>query len=292
MKKIKKIAKKLFFLPIPVTVLIAIPSFVMVGFALAFQDKTSPLTYVSYLLSSYSLVISITATIRIVKSYKQAVAKSQLYTKYRHDIFARAKISLYCSLIINLGYVIMKLGYGLYINSFWLVAIGLYYGLLAVMRVSLIGTVNKNQLGQNRLSELKKERICGICLVLINSVLSVIVGYMVNLNYGFEYPGMMIYVMAAYSFYAVITAIVNLVQYRKYNSPVLMSLKVINLTTAMMSMLSLETAMFSQFGDKNENDFQHMMTSVTGSVVCVIVLVMAIWMIVRSTREIRQLKNE
>lgn len=103
---------------------------------------------------------------------------------------------------------------------------------------------------------------------------------------GFEYPGMLIYIMAMYTFYAAITAIMNVIKFRKYGSPVLSAAKVINLTAAMVSMLSLETAMLTQFGAADDAYFRKTMTASTGAGVSMIVVGMAVFMIVRSTRQI------
>ena len=99
----------------------------------------------------------------------------------------------------------------------------------------------------------------------------------------------MIYVMAIYAFYSVITAVINLVKYRKYGSPVLSAAKVISLTTAMVSMFSLESAMLAQFSDASQTAFKKIMTECTGGVICAIVIGMAVYMMFRSTKEIRKI---
>lgn len=47
----------------------------------------------------------------------------------------------------------------------------------------------------------------------------------VHQNSGFEYPGMLIYVMAMYAFYAMITAVRNVIKFRRYGSPVMSAAK-------------------------------------------------------------------
>lgn len=123
----------------------------------------------------------------------------------------------------------------------------------------------------------------------MNQALAVIVAIVVKQNKGFEYAGFLIYVMAFYAFYAVITSVINVVKYRKYGSPVMSAAKVINLTAALVSMLSLETAMLAQFGE-DDAMFRQMMTSATGAGVCIIVLGMAVFMIAKSTRILKNSK--
>lgn len=84
-------------------------------------------------------------------------------------------------------------------------------------------------------------------------------------NSGFEYPGMLIYIMAMYSFYATIMAVRNVIKFRRYGSPVMSAAKIINLTAALVSMLSLKTAMLTRFGDAGNLMFRQIMTASTGA---------------------------
>ena len=112
---------------------------------------------------------------------------------------------------------------------------------------------------------------------------------MVHQNRGFVYPGLLIYAMAAYAFYAVTIAIVNIVKTRKHKSPILSAAKAINLVAAMVSILSLTTAMLSQFGGDDDPMFRRVMTAATGGGVCTIVIAMAIYMIVRATKNLKKI---
>ncbi len=79
------------------------------------------------------------------------------------------------------------------------------------------------------------------------------------------------------------------IRYRKYKSPVLSAVKAINLTTAMVTMLALETAMISQFGSADEESFRQIMTSITAAVVCVVEFVTAVYMIYNGTSKQRNI---
>ncbi len=100
------------------------------------------------------------------------------------------------------------------------------------------------------------------------------------------------FVMAAYTFYITITAVVNLVKYRKYDSPVMSAAKVISFAAALVSMLSLETAMLSRFGSEDSSPyFDRIMIGATGAGVCVIIVSVSVYMTVRSTKQIKRLKS-
>ena len=103
------------------------------------------------------------------------------------------------------------------------------------------------------------------------------------------YAGSLIYAMALYTFYVTIMAVVNLVRYRKYQSPAMSAAKAINLAAALVSMLSLETAMLAQFG--GGETFRQLMTASTGGSVCVIVVGMGVYMTVHASKQLKKLQE-
>jgi len=78
---------------------------------------------------------------------------------------------------------------------------------------------------------------------------------------------------------------------RKFNSPVLSAVKAINLTTAMVTMPALETAMISQFGGAENEDFRRSMVSMTAGVVCCVEFWIGIYMIRKGNKNLRKLKT-
>lgn len=293
-ERIRKIAKRLFCLPPVPTLLISIPAYGLVIYALAGKNVRPYLAYLSYFVSAYALIISITGISGIVRLVRQGIDQHPLVRKalgvplvsryLREDMF-RAQTGLYQGFFINLLYAGIKLLSGILYRSVWFVTLAVYYILLAVMRASLLHYVRRDE--KNKISEWRRYRLCGIILMFMNAALAGIVILVVRQNSGFEYPGMLIYMMAMYAFYAAITAVRNVVKFRKYGSPVMSAAKVINLTAALVSLLSLETAMLTQFGAANDPMFRQIMTASTGAGISLIVLGMAVFMIVRSTRQMR-----
>jgi len=121
--------------------------------------------------------------------------------------------------------------------------------------------------------------------------LTVIVAYIVHQNREFRYNGIHTIAMAVYTFAALIVAIVSVVKYRRLKSPLVSAAKAISLASAAVSMLSLETAMIATFGENDSPEFRHSITAATGFVICTFVLTMAIYMIVRASKQIKILKN-
>lgn len=200
-------------------------------------------------------------------------------------------MSLYASLGVNLLYVgVNVLSWFLY-RSMWFVVLAGYYCILAVMRFLLLRYIRGNKLGLNRLGELKRARLCAYILLTLNFVLTGTVMMILYQNRGFHYNGMLIYVMAGYAFYMTAHAIVDLVKYRKYQSPIMTTSKIIALSAALVSMLSLETAMFSQFGGDMSPENQWLMIALTGAGVSIIVITMSVYMIVQTAKEIKEIKK-
>ena len=292
------ILKKIFKLPTIPTILISIPSFALVIYVLVNDMENTAISYVAYALSAYALIITVTGIAGIIGLIRQGIENNPfvkkalsipLSEKYLKEVTFRTETSLYQGFLINLLYVALKFGSGIYYNSIWFVSLAGYYFLLALMRFSLLHYVRSRK--DDSASEWKRYRFCGIVLLVMNQALTAIVVIVVKQNKGFEYAGFLIYAMALYAFYAVITSVINVVKFRKYGSPIMSAAKTINLTAALVSMLSLETAMLAQFGG-DDVTFRQIMTSATGAAVCVIVLGMAVFMIAKSTKILKNINQD
>lgn len=298
-KLLKKLFTKIFFLPLIPTLLISIPAYVLVIYVLSQGNVKSLIAYIAYFLSAYALIITITGFTSVVRFVRQGIHKHPIVNKmlniplvsrYMKETMFRAKASLYQGFFINLLYAGIKLFSGILYDSVWFVTLAFYYILLALMRASLLHYVRTY--GKSQVSEWRRYRLCGIILLFMNVALAGIIILVIYENSGFEYPGMLIYVMAMYAFYATIMAVRNVVKFGKYGSPVMSAAKVISLTAALVSMLSLETAMLTQFGAADDPMFRRIMTASTGVGISIIVLGMAIFMIVKSTKQMKHIEQE
>lgn len=296
MKRVKEIMKRIFFLPPIPTVVISVPAFILV-FVMLGTGSSSVLAYISYLLSAYAMVITVTGFKGIARAVRNGIENLPPVIKLRStplgkrllgDVIFRSEITLHGGLCMNLLYTALNLFSGIRYRSTWFIALAFYYMLLSVMRAVLVRYVHSRPIGEDISSELRHYRVCGIILLFMNQALVGIVVAMVTQNRGFSYSGLLIYMMALYTFYITIAAVVNVVKFRKHGSPILSAAKVISLTAALVSMLSLATAMIAQFGQDDEEEFRRIMIGAFGGAVCAVVLAMAIYMIVRSTKQLRK----
>lgn len=291
----KKIGTKLLFPPVWLMLLLTILS--VSGLVAVFLNgwDTSPIAYIVYVLAFYTLsVVSVFCVMVLPRQYRQIrqkVLANPLGNRYVTDRVFRTKVSLNLSLGINLLYVgINVLSWYLY-QSWWFVCLAVYYVILSVMRFLLVRYVRLNDIGADRLGELKRSLACSYIMLLLNFFLSGAVLMVVYQNRGYEYHGIMIYVMAMYTFYTAAHAIISLIKYRRFESPVMSTAKGISLAAALVSMLNLETAMFAEFGESMSKQDQQLMIMLTGAGISITVIIMAVYMIMRCTKEIKKMRS-
>ena len=275
--------------PIWVMVVLTVLSAVSLIYVFIEGLEESWISYVIYVTAFYTLsVVCVFFGVALPKRYKeirQKIYNNPLGYRYMTDVAFRTHISLYASLGISLLYAgVNVVSYVLY-RSMWFVILAGYYIILAVMRFLLVRYVRKEGIGKNRLGELKSAILCSYILLLVNFVLSGAVLMILYQNKGYEYHGVLIYVMAAYTFYMTTHVIIDLIKYRKYRSPVMTTTKVIALSAALVSMLALETAMFSQFGQDMAPENKWLMIALTGAGVSITVVTMSVYMIVMANKE-------
>lgn len=291
MERWKKILLKLVLPPIAVAAVLIPLGFGLVICSVVFAQEYPILAYISYGLSAYSLVLLCFRLPRIIRFFRNFQQNNPFMQRYLSDAQYRVRISLYSALAINLLYAALQLGSGIYYHSVWFYALAGYYAILAVTRYFLLKETLKHRLGKDRFWEYLHYRFCGILLVLLNLALGIIITYIVVQNRGFAHNEIITIAMAAYTFFSVTMAVINLVKHRGNASPVLSAATVLSLVSALVSLLSLETAMLSAFGTEDDALFRQIITGATGFVVFVAVFTMAVYMIVHSTKEIKKLKG-
>lgn len=291
----KKIGKKLLFPPVWLIIVVVLLSTAALIAVFWKGLDTSPIAYLIYVLSFYSLSVLTVWCVEVLpgqyKQFKRAIYANPLGNRYMTDRIFRTRISLYISLTISMLYVGINLWSWHVLHSWWFIVLAVYYVIMAIMRFLLVRYVRIQKIGTSLLGEWKRSRVCAYILLLINLSLSSAVLMILYNNRGYDYPGIMIYVMALYTFYSTIHAIVDLVKYRNLGSPVMSTAKIVSLSGALVSMLNLETAMFAQFGANMPLENQRIFIILTGAGVSITVVTLSVLLIVRATKEIRRIKH-
>lgn len=273
---------------------LVIASIVLLIYSLGYKDANPIIAYSSYLISAYTLTIVAIRVPAFIGAVKKVLYKNKYTGRYLTDPILRAKISLYASSAINIMYALSYLGGGVFYRSEWTIATAIYYIVLSLIRFGLVRKERKRLLiegkKERRRYELKSCYSCGALMFLLNIVVTILVGQMIWKNKFYDYSGIMIYAQAAYAFYCFARAIMHLVKYRRMEHPILSAAKVVSMVCALMSILSLQTAMLMQFGSEN-GTFIRIMNIFTGTLVCLGTFAMAVWLVHKSKEELKMLKE-
>ncbi len=122
---------------------------------------------------------------------------------------------------------------------------------------------------------------CGVMLSVSSIALGCAVIVLVLGEGGKSYPGLMIYAVATYTFYKLVMAITNMIKARKENSILLITLRNISYADVLVSILSLQTALFAAFGQDSEAIIP-VLNALTGAGVCLMIAVLGIYMVHKS----------
>lgn len=296
MRDWKEIGKKILFPPIWVVMVLTIVTAILLVAIFVNGWETHPVACGFYAVAFYALTVVCALCWKVIPGFYRRmqgkVHENKYADRYLTDVVFKTEMGLYLSLGINLIYVATNAISGIVYKTYWFGIFAVYYGIIAVMRFLLVRYVRNNPIGDNHLGELRRARLCAGILLTVNLSLSGAVLMMVFFDKGFQYQGFLIYVIALYAFYTTTTAIIDMVKYRKYKSPVMSITKVIKMASALFSMLFLETAMFAQFGADTPAETKRIMIMATGAGICVIVVTMAIYMIVQTSKEIKLCKEK
>ena len=287
----KKVGNRLLY-PHPAVLILLTPiSVAFLVCSLIYFDSTNVLAIISYLLSFYVLVVFCFKVPSIIAFFKKFKNENKYAKKYFSDVQVRMNISLYGSLIFNIAFAVFQLWLGFKDNSLWFYSMFAYYVFLAAMRFFLLKHTRNYKPAEQEEMELKKHNVCAIVLLVMNLALSVIIFFIVYLNKTFEYHMITTIALAAYTFTTFSFAIVNIVKYRKYNSPVFSAAKMITLIAACVSMLTLETTMLTVFGESNTAEFSQLMLGLTGLAVSAVAITMPIIMLVKGYKKLKEIKQ-
>lgn len=291
----KKLGKKLLFPPVWLMAVLTMVSAVLLAVVFVRGWEQRVIGYVIYVLAFYTLgIVSIFCALVLPKRYgkiKKRFLANPLGNRYATDKVFRTKVSLHLSLGINLLYVAVHvLSWYLY-RSWWFICLAVYYGILSAMRFLLVRYIRLHPIGADPYGEWKRALACSWIMLLLNFFLSGAVLMVVYQNRGYEYHGILIYVMALYTFYITTHAIVGIVKYRSFESPVMSTAKGISLAAALVSMLNLETAMFAEFGKEMAKKDQQLMIMLTGAGISIAVITMAVYLILRCSRQMKKMRS-
>ena len=289
----KKIGKALLFPHMAVPLVLLPVATVLLVYSMVFTGEDSAIAYISYVLAAYTLTIWCLRIPFLIRFFKKFKDENKYAHRWLTDTHLRVNVSLYGSLLWNAAYAVFQLGLGVWHHTFWFCSLAGYYLCLAVMRFFLVRYTSKYRAGEKMRDELIRYRNCGIAFLMMNMALALIIFFMVYWNRTFEHHEITTIAMAAYTFGTLTMAIINVIKYRKYNSPVFSASKAISLAAALVSMLTLESTMMTTFSDGTMSlADRRILLGISGGVISAFIIGMAVYMIMQSSKNIKLIEEQ
>lgn len=275
---------------------------VIIGVTIALVSLTNIrwYMYLIFVLAAVFLAYSIFLIVRMAPKVKAAVMAGAQRRPFFNNLFTsygfRTVTFFVLSFTINIAFAIFNGVMGIVAHSVWYGIMACYYIFLSGLRGAMLfgGHKIKNcangDADRTYILKLKMFRLCGISLFLLEIAMSAAVTLMIVSERPTEYSRVMAIVCAAYTFYKLIFAIINLCKVRRLHDPLLQSFRNINLADAAVSLLSLQVTLVAVFSEGKGSEM-NALNAITGAAVCVLTIILGATMIVSATGRLKKFKR-
>ena len=279
--------KKLFCLPFFLVLLLsALCAAGLIWFFVTGRENWVP-AYFLYALSFWCLMALCVKLPAAISSAKEWLSRHPKLTALLKNEELHFKLGLYFEQLLNFAYGIFKITSGVVLGSAWIGCDGIYNMTQALIQLFQI---LRRKYAKTLVQQWKSYRFCGVLIFLMHLTLTGIVFQMINWNRAEEHGQIIIITTALFTFYKLISGFISIAKDRKHLRPVDSSIRMLNLAQAFFAIFSLQASMFHTFG-AGEN-WEHLLNIITGCSVCLLIVSMGIYMIRRSNRELKTLREE
>lgn len=224
----------------------------------------------------------------IIEKFFLTVKKNAFGAHFLEDYRFRTVLTTMPSFVINVAYTIYNGVIGVMNQSAWFITMAVYYSLLGIMRYCAVHTERKISHMEDQKLIRKKElaviKTDGILLLLLNLALSGVVLLTIAKGRAKAYSEIIAISIAAYTFYKITMAVINMVKVRKMQSPILITIRNIGVADALVSMLTLQMTMLVSFQGTDGLNADRM-NGITGLAVCLLISALGISMIYYAFKE-------
>ena len=253
---------------------------------LVLNPNQSIFHYILYILSALSLTYFVYSIVYFAPKIKNNIIAFLQRHKFTNTLLNnygyRTIIFSIFSFVINISYVIFQGVLAIMTRSAWYMSITAYYLVLSLVKGNVFLAKKKDD---SVVRQTKTYRFSGIMLILLTFAFSGIIVLIYTSNMAFEYAGLMIYVIATYTFYKLTLSIINIFKARKQDDLYIQSIRNINLANALISIVVLQVAMFQAFSPQYNTSIAN---ALTGAVISLIILTLGIIMIIKSNKILKR----
>lgn len=246
----------------------------------------------------YTVCMIVIGSVEVRKGLKAVKDKPRFTRQLRNDFFHNAEfrslVFTGCSLLFNVGYTLFLCVMAIRLQSSWYGSLAIYYILLTLTRGGMLiqtakdAETHKDDLYALRLANVGTYMYCGVMMIALATAFSVSVVQVVAVGAGYRVPIWGIWTFAGFAICRLAVSIVNFVKASKYDDLAARSAKYINLTTALVSLLSLQTAFMTVFSSSLN---QSIVNGLMGAVVFVVILALGIYMVAHAGKKYKKLKE-
>ena len=216
----------------------------------------------------------------VIERIVLAVKKTSFGARFLEDYTYRTILTTMPSFAINVAYTVYNGVIGIMNQSAWFITMAVYYSLLGIMRYCAVNTERKTSRMEEQKLIRKKQlsviRTDGILLLLLNLALSGVVLLTIAQGRAKTHSEIMVIAIAAYTFYKITMAVINMVKVRKMESPI--TIRNIGVADALVSLLTLQATMLASFRETSSLD-PNRMNGITGLAVCILIAALGVSMI-------------
>lgn len=239
---------------------------------------TGVLTYFVYTM----IILGPQVKANIIQFLKKHKFTNKLLEDYGYRTIAFAVFSF----ILNVAFISLILVVAIMSKTAWYFTIIVYYIVLVFMKGNVF--YSKRKYG-TEIKQARAFRFTGIMFVVMTMVFSGVIVLIYKANHYFEYAGLLIYAVAAFTFYKLTLAIFNIFKARKQDDLYIENIRNINLASALISIIILQVAMFQAFAPEHNLGFAN---ALTGGGISAIILALGTLMIIKANKRLKKLNQD
>lgn len=213
---------------------------------------------------------------------------SSLFQKLKRDTEYRTKLFLLLSLLFNVLYALFLFIVSRVYFSKWFFVMSLYYGLLSIARIFMFFQTRSQKPLHKKIRLL---RSLGYFLFLLNLVVSVMMFILIYTAAPIKHHEITVITLATYTFSTLTFSIISTIKFWKKNDYSHTCVKLVNLISASVSMVTLTNTMLATFGE-NTQRLRGIILPLLSCAVSLVILTSAILLIKKANSNLRILKNE
>lgn len=238
----------------------------------------------------YSVSTLVVYAPTIKKSIGARIEKHEFLANIANDYGLKTLVFSCFSLVVTLAFVAANLASAIIYGLVWYYAVAAYYFVLLLFRGGILLAdfrCRKKYADDEAARENAKRRIYlagGAVLLVLEIAMAFAVTEMMLSRRPVGGNEIVAIANAAYTFYKMTMAMMNLVRAKRFSDPVVQALRNVNFADACMAIASLTVIMLSTFGGGESSVFV-VMRACVGFAACAVTIVIAVIMIVKGSHK-------